>query len=132
MKDYHDELTQTEAAAKPKAFSYLRFSRPEQSQGDSFRRQMALAEGYADKHGLELDRELTFHDLGVSAFRGANAEKGALGQFIEAIDRGLVPRGSYLLVENLDRLSRETPFDASETLREVVNRGIILVTLSDE
>ncbi|KVR83488.1 recombinase family protein [Burkholderia vietnamiensis] len=49
-----------------KAYSYLRFSTPEQAQGDSFRRQTALAEAYAQQHGLELDTTLRFADEGVS------------------------------------------------------------------
>jgi len=31
-----------------------------------------LAERYAQEHGLDLDAKLTFADLGVSAFSGAN------------------------------------------------------------
>lgn len=131
MKDLNEERSPAEVAAKPKAFSYLRFSTPEQERGDSFRRQTALAEAYAEKHGLELDQELTFRDLGVSAFRGRNSKKGALGQFISAIDRGLVPEGSYLLVESLDRLSREAPYRAVGTLRDIVDEGITVVTLTD-
>ncbi len=37
---------------KPRAYSYLRFSTPEQMKGDSFRRQTGLAEAYALKHEL--------------------------------------------------------------------------------
>ena len=43
-----------------KAYSYLRFSTPEQQRGDSFRRQTSLAADYAAQHGLELDTALTF------------------------------------------------------------------------
>ena len=62
-----------------KAYSYLRFSTPEQSKGDSLRRQTALADEYAKRHGLTLDTELNLRDLGVSAFRGDNVAVGALG-----------------------------------------------------
>jgi DNA invertase Pin-like site-specific DNA recombinase len=62
----------------PKAYSYLRFSTPEQMKGDSFRRQSTKAQEYASTHGLDLDDTLTFQDLGVSAFRGKNAEAGQL------------------------------------------------------
>jgi DNA invertase Pin-like site-specific DNA recombinase len=74
----------------PKAYSYLRFSTPEQIKGDSFRRQTAAAEAYATRHGLDLDGSLTFHDLGVSAYRGKNAEAGKLADFREAVTAGLV------------------------------------------
>jgi hypothetical protein len=35
---------------RPKAYSYLRFSTPEQRKGDSFRRQWEKAKAYADRH----------------------------------------------------------------------------------
>ena len=63
------------------AFSYLRFSTPEQGAGDSRRRQMAMAEKYAADHHLTLDQSLSFRDIGVSAFRGKNAKEGALRAF---------------------------------------------------
>ena len=115
-----------------KAYSYLRFSTPEQSKGDSFRRQMAMAEAYALKHGLELDQELTFHDLGLSGFRGENAEEGRLAYFKEAVSAGQVPQGSVLLVEQLDRISRLTPRKALRVLEAIVDMGVSVVTLSDE
>src|SRR5664279_271956 len=77
-------------AAEPRAYSYLRFSTPEQSKGDSLRRQTALAEEYAQRHGLTLDTELNLKDLGISAYRGDNAAVGALGAFLKAIRDGLV------------------------------------------
>src|SRR4051812_41762779 len=115
----------------PKAYSYLRFSTPEQSKGDSYRRQTSLAADYAQRHNLELDTQLTFHDLGVSAFRGDNAETGRLADFHEAVRVGLVPQGSYLLVESLDRLSRQTARKAFRALEDICEAGIVVVTLSD-
>lgn len=117
---------------RPRAYSYLRFSTPEQAKGDSFRRQTKLAEDYAKKHGLELDTELTLHDLGVSGFHGANIAAGHLGQFRDAVRQGHVPPGSYLLVENLDRISRQTARKAVRILEELCDEGITVVTLADE
>src|SRR5437762_6778260 len=79
---------------RPRAYSYLRFSTPEQSKGDSRRRQADLAQRYATDHGLDLDDKLTFHDLGVSAYSGANVETGQLGAFLEAVRTKLVEQGS--------------------------------------
>jgi DNA invertase Pin-like site-specific DNA recombinase len=115
-----------------KAYSYLRFSTPEQMRGDSFRRQSAMAEAYALQHGLQLDNTLTFHDLGVSAFRGKNlTADGQLGIFIQAVEEGIVPQGSYLLVESLDRISRQTARKALRALEDVVESGAVVVTLND-
>ena len=115
-----------------KAYSYLRFSTPEQAKGDSHRRQSELARDYASRHDLDLDDRLTFHDLGVSAFRGANAaETGRLGQFKAAVEAGLVPAGSVLLVESLDRISRQAARRALRVLEDVVDAGVSVVTLTD-
>ncbi len=118
-------------ATAAKAYSYLRFSTPEQSEGDSFRRQTQMAVTYAAANGLTLDTELTFQDLGVSAYRGKNAEAGRLSEFLEAVRCGLVPRGSTLLVENLDRISRATARKALRVLESIVEEHITVVTLSD-
>lgn len=115
-----------------KAYSYLRFSTPEQAQGDSRRRQWDMATAYAAANGLELDLNLTFRDLGVSGYSGANVRKGALGQFLQLIDEGLVESGSYLLVENLDRVSRQHPWDALPVFQQIINAGVTIVTLQDE
>ena len=114
-----------------KAYSYLRFSTPEQSKGDSLRRQTALADDYAKRHGLTLDTELNLRDLGVSAFRGDNVAVGALGAFQKAVNDGLVPKGSVLLVEALDRVSRQSARKAVRILEDIVEGGITVVTLND-
>lgn len=127
------EAIMARPSAPAKAYSYLRFSTPEQEQGDSKRRQIALAREYAARKGLVLDEELTLADCGVSAFRGANLRRdNALGAFLEAVEVGTVPRGSYLLVENLDRLSRQTARKALRTLEDIIDRGITVVTLNPE
>lgn len=120
-------------APKPaaKAYSYLRFSTPEQSKGDSLRRQTSMADDYARRHGLKLDTELNLRDLGVSAFRGDNAAVGALGAFLQAIRDGLVPKGSVLLVEALDRVSRQSARKAVRILEDIVEGGVTVVTLND-
>jgi DNA invertase Pin-like site-specific DNA recombinase len=129
----------TAAAASPapaaprKAYSYLRFSTPEQQKGDSTRRQTQKAEEYVQRQQgrLVLDRDLTFHDLGVSAFRGKNAETGALAAFLEAVKVGQVPQGSVLLVESLDRVSRLSARKAVRVLEEILEEGVSVVTLND-
>jgi DNA invertase Pin-like site-specific DNA recombinase len=116
---------------KPRAYSYLRFSTPEQAQGDSARRQIDLAARYAATHNLTLDTTLRLHDEGISGFRGANVRRGALGAFLKAVDDGDVPEGSFLLVENLDRLSRQNPWDAFPIFQQIIGGGVTVVTLFD-
>lgn len=114
------------------AYSYLRFSTPEQALGDSRRRQLLLAEAYAKQHGLLLDKGLNFRDLGVSAFRGKNAKEGGLRSFLDAVEHGLVPQNSYLLVESLDRLSRDRILEAQALFLQIVSAGVTVVTLMDQ
>jgi len=117
--------------SKTKAYSYLRFSTPEQRKGDSYRRQTELAENYAARHGLELDDTFNFHDLGVSAFRGANVATGMLGYFKEAVEAGEIAQGSFLLVESLDRISRQSARRAQRVLEDIIDLGVSVVTLND-
>lgn len=116
---------------KPKAYSYLRFSSPEQAKGDSARRQETAAIEYAERFGLELDAGLTYQDLGVSAFRGRNLAEGRLGDFLQAVRVGVVEPGSFFLVENLDRISRLPPAKALNILQGIVEAGVTVVTLVD-
>lgn len=113
------------------AYSYVRFSSTKQELGDSLRRQVKLATDYAKRHGLNLSTE-SYHDLGVSAFKGKNAADGKLRTFINAVDEGIIKPGSMLLVEHLDRLSRDEIDEALELFFSIIRRGITIVTLSPE
>jgi DNA invertase Pin-like site-specific DNA recombinase len=124
------EETQTPATPKPVAYSYVRFSTAKQELGDSLRRQVEMARAYCDKHGLELHED-SYRDLGVSAFKRANVQKGALASFIEAVRTGKVTAGSYLVIEQFDRLSRDDVDFALKLLLDLVHAGIKLVTLVD-
>jgi DNA invertase Pin-like site-specific DNA recombinase len=91
-----------------------------------------MAERYAAKHDLALDRTLSFRDIGVSAFRSRSRHAGALGTFLDAIELGIVRPGSYLLVESFDRLSRDQVLPAQALFLQIIQAGIVLVTLIDE
>ncbi|XNJ75838.1 recombinase family protein [Vibrio cyclitrophicus] len=116
----------------PNAYSYIRFSSAIQAKGDSLRRQAQLAQDYCLKHSLTLS-EQSFTDLGVSAFRSANTnEDNGLGHFLKALEQGVIPRGSFLLVESLDRLSRASVMTALSQLLNIISHGITVVTLLDD
>lgn len=112
------------------AYSYVRFSSKPQERGDSLRRQTALARKYAAAHNLNLI-EASYQDLGISAFKGRNVVEGALGAFLQAVDAGQIKRGSYLLVESMDRISRQQLDEALELFLSIIRRGITIVTLQD-
>ena len=111
------------------AYSYLRFSTPEQALGDSERRQVEKAEAWATAKGIPLDK--SYADRGKSGFKGTNRKKGALGRFLKEIKAHKIPHGSYLLVEDLDRLSREHPLDSIPLINEIISAGITIVVLKN-
>jgi DNA invertase Pin-like site-specific DNA recombinase len=126
--------------AAPKAYSYLRMSTDVQLKGHGKQRQLEESKRYANAHGLELADGAQVVDIGisafkganVSAFKGANVKDGALGQFLDAVKSGKVPKGSYLLVESLDRLSRQEILPSLTLFLTIIGAGITLVTLQDE
>jgi DNA invertase Pin-like site-specific DNA recombinase len=117
---------------RPKAFSYVRMSTDLQLKGDSLRRQREASRRYAERHGLELVEDDRWHDIGVSAYSGKNIASGRFGEFLEAVRAGEIEKGSYLLVESFDRMSRQEPMVALKPFIEIVEAGLILVTLDDE
>ncbi|MDO3420020.1 recombinase family protein [Citrobacter freundii] len=114
-----------------RVISYIRFSSEKQARGDSLRRQSKMVTDWLKAHPeYYLDESLTFRDLGVSGFTGKHLQ-GGLGDFLTAIEKGLVKAGDTLLIESLDRLSRQDVDQASELLRNILRSGVDVVTLSD-
>jgi DNA invertase Pin-like site-specific DNA recombinase len=91
--------------SRPIAYSYIRFSTPQQELGDSERRQVETTRAYAERNGFALDESIEV-DRGLSGFTGSNIANGALGEFIKRIESGKIPKGSALFVESPDRISR--------------------------
>jgi len=105
-----------------KAYSYVRFSSDQQADGDSKRRQSDVSR-FCRSHKLTLDRR-NYQDLGVSAFTGKNKDEGALGAFLEAVKKGKIKKGSVLIVEQLDRLTRIEPVDAIKLFGDILKSGV--------
>lgn len=117
---------------RPIAFSYIRFSHADQSKGDSLRRQTEAAAAWCDRHNVTLDAATTLHDLGKSAYTGShreNPDRHALAGFLKLVENGKIPRGSYLIIENLDRLSREHVQPALQLALSLLQAGVRLVQL---
>lgn len=117
---------------RPKAYSYIRMSTDIQLKGDSLRRQLEASRKYAEAHGLDLVTDVELHDIGVSAYSGKNIASGSFGRFLAAVREGKIEKGSYLLVESFDRMSRQEPIVALQPFMDIVNSGLKLVTLDDE
>lgn len=117
---------------RPVGYSYIRFSTPGQAGGDSLRRQTQAAVEWCKRKKVTLDTGTTLHDLGRSAFSGKhriNPDRNALAAFLDLVERGRIPRGSFLIVESLDRLSREDIRPALGLLLNLIEAGVRVVQL---
>lgn len=110
-----------------KAYSYARWSSDAQTDGDSERRQLEAASEYALRRGFDLDA--THVDRGLSGYRGRH-RRGALGRFLSSVREGSIRPGSVLIIESIDRLSREPVLDAFDLFSELL-KTVEIVTLFD-
>lgn len=112
------------------AYSYIRFSHPDQRRGNSLRRQLNRSHRYCEQKRLRLDN--TIQDLARSAFHNAHTVTGNLGAFLTLVRAGDIKPGSYLLIESFDRLSRDEFWPAFDLIREIFQARINIVTLPDD
>ena len=113
---------------KPKAYSYIRWSSERQTKGSSLERQLTKAREIAEDNNLEL---IEIMDAGVSSFHSKNIKDGALGAFIKAVKDGVIPSDTWLICENLDRLSRDDIFKSQTLFMGLLDTGITIVTGMD-
>ena len=119
---------QEEATMPRRAYSYLRVSCLAQVSGDGLRRQGDFAEQICQEEGWCLDDSLRFVDRGRSAFHGDNARIGALSMFLAAVKSGRVAPGSVVIIENIDRLSRQEVDEAYDLFRAILKSGVWIAT----
>lgn len=112
------------------AYSYVRFSSAEQAKGASLERQVEKTRKWASENGYHLDEQFRL-DHGVSAFRGKNAKCGELSRFLDEVKKGRIKPGACLIVESLDRLSRDQILTAQGLLVDIVRSGVEVVSLVD-
>ncbi|MEZ9619290.1 recombinase family protein [Vibrio sp. 10N.261.55.B8] len=97
------------------AYSYVRYSSKRQEFGDSFRRQTQQTKDFCEKYGYTLANQ--FEDLGISGFKD---DQEALQAFIKDCELGKIKKGSLLIVESLDRLSRKQTKIALRQLLQIL------------
>jgi DNA invertase Pin-like site-specific DNA recombinase len=113
------------------AYSYLRYSTPQQSEGDSIRRQTVAAQDWCDRNSVPLDTGTVYEDRGRSGYKGDHRKhNGALARFLADVSARRIPKGAVLVIENLDRLSREPPSVAVGLLCNIINAGVAVMALS--
>ncbi len=116
------KTTHSSTPTTAQAYAYIRLSSQSQAWGDGERRQHEAAMRFIETHGLRLAE--TLQDIGVSAFRGDNALTGSLGSFLKRAENGEIPSGSMLVVESLDRLTRNCVNPALKLLLDITQLGI--------
>jgi len=104
-------------------------SSEQQLKGNSLHRQLDLTKKYATENNLDLVNSL--QDLGLSAFSGKHTSTGELGKFLKAIEENELNKDTVLLVESLDRLSRQNPLIAFNQFSKILEYGIEIHTIFD-
>lgn len=104
-------------------YSYIRFSTKAQEKGASIeRQQQAIDKVCADREWVVTE---AIRDLGRSAWKGHHLNDAAgLGDFANRVREGLIPQGSTLIIENVDRLSREEPIDVLTWMVDLNRQGL--------
>jgi DNA invertase Pin-like site-specific DNA recombinase len=116
-----------------RAYPYSRFSCSKQKDGDSLRRQNDWHRAVCQRNDWVLDDTLQFIDNGVSAKDDRNSDVGDLARFLKLAESGTrITPGSVLLVEVLDRLSREQIDDAYDLFRRILKTGVWICTREPE
>lgn len=115
------------------AVSYLRVSSGRQVGGDraGLDRQADAFRRFCDRHQLRPAPDAVV-DAGVSAFHGRHRRRGGLAAFIAAAEDGRFPPGSVLVVEDLDRFSREAASHQQALLLRLFDAGLALGIVRDD
>ena len=120
------------------AFIYARFSSIEQGKGTSLKRQLESARDFIKLHSdwdypltdPQRQRERDYTDQGKSAYAGTHREAGgALYELERKAAAGHFANGAILVVENLDRLTRQGWEEALKILTSLTAAGMTVHTI---
>lgn len=107
---------------------YSRFSSAEQAKGSSIARQLAVCHGLATQNGWTVANEI--REEGKSAFSGANrSEGGKLFEFERSVEAGQYAAGHVLVVEHLDRITRQGWEQVLPFLQKLTSNGVTVATV---
>ncbi|WP_404376210.1 recombinase family protein [Vreelandella aquamarina] len=112
------------------AVAYVRYSTAVQSEGDSVDRQTTPLEAFEKKFGVKV-RDI-YIDEGVSSYKGENIKKGKFKEILDEIDNQVISSGDYLVIESIDRVSRQALSKTTSILYGILDKGINIYTTSDE
>lgn len=108
----------------------MRFSSSKQRKGASYERQLEATEKFCAQNNLILIDKI--EDKGVSGWNEDNLEEtAALGKLLKLIESGAIKKGTTLIVENLDRITRANLNKAVNLITGILEKGIDIVTTMD-
>ena len=113
---------------------YIRWSTKEQDSGDSLRRQTNLIDAFYSKHKNDyyLLPAHRYVDKGKSGFHQQHKNQGSdFRRMFENVMSGAIPEGSLIVVENFDRFSRADIDTAIDDVRQILRKGVSILTLGD-
>ncbi len=114
------------------AISYLRYSSKGQATGDSERRQEESFNKWLSANSDTYELYQPFRDLGKSGYTGKHLRSdGSLGKLLQQTEDGTFKQGDVLVVEAIDRLSRQEPLSALDLFGKIVRAGLTILTLED-
>lgn len=112
-----------------RCYVYVRYSTVRQERGSSKERQLQDCRAYLERKGWQEVQVIA--DLGRSAWKGVHLKSGNLGKFSHRIMNGDVEPG-IILVENLDRLSRQKPRITQRWMEDICERGFKIATVKGD
>jgi hypothetical protein len=110
-----------------RAVIYIRFSTQKQERGASRDRQLELCQQFCEQRGWPVDEII--EDLGRSAWTGAHLAAGRLGEFAARVRNGDVASDTVLVVEKLDRLSRQETRTTLRWMEDLCAAGLTISTV---
>lgn len=112
-----------------KCFIYYRVSSEKQTEKSGIERQEHNLREYVERNKLCNDMDdpmpVEIHDSGVSGWKGLNMSEGNLGRWMKEVRAGMWD-SSLLILESIDRFSRENPFTVLGYINELVAHKITI------
>jgi DNA invertase Pin-like site-specific DNA recombinase len=115
------------------AYIYARFSTLEQAKGSSLERQLDVCRALCDRHQWQRSSDRELKDEGRSAYDGTNrADGSALALFELDARQGALPDDTVLVVERLDRLSRQSAQIVFQLVSSLTENGVVVATVDGD
>ena len=130
MKTKQRQTEGTGTTVHKLAYSYRRYSSSNQRDGSSLERQFEMAQEVCSDKGWTLV-DLP-PDEGLSGFKGLNKIKGTLGTFLKRVNQGEIQKGSVLIIEKMDRFSRDEVDLVIPDFLKLLQNGIEIFSCVDQ